>query len=145
MRVKPIQDIIQKMLYDRKMKLNAEIKDLKIRQTQDMSVYGVGGAYGRKERAIEAREKQLKQLEEFQKSTANVITTEPWVTYHYYCKECNLHFWTARRKPDNKEYLECPLCYHLVFNSPDKCELEVVKSVKPKRQQDIESRREELS
>lgn len=47
--------------------LEKSIEDLKIRQREDEFVYGVGGAYRRKENAILKREKEINELCEFVK------------------------------------------------------------------------------
>jgi len=140
MRVKPIQELVQRMLYDRQTKLNAEIQELKKRQKDDEGYFGCGGAYNRKETAIQIREEQLKELDAYRRGQNNVIITDMKTLYQFNCPSCFSHFYTESEA--RKEHAECPLCEHLVYSKGDKQQLEIVRKQKPQWQQEIENQQE---
>lgn len=119
MRVKPIKELVLGIIEERKQKLLAEIEDLRERQRDDESYYGIGRAYNRKELAIKKREELLEELEFTEKQVNGLVQLKEEFYYKLYCKECGCTF-TMSSRPEG-DYHECPCCKRTFYdNAPQK-------------------------
>lgn len=96
---------LDKRVNARILKLESSIIDLKARQRDDEFVYGVGGAYRRKENAINKREKEIVELKEFVKQIKKPLVAEEIIFSVLYCKECHNEILTQGRT--REEWHEC--------------------------------------
>ena len=99
-------------------KLESSIIDLKARQRDNEFVYGVGGAYRRKENAINKREKEIVELEEFAKQIKKPLVAEEIIFSVFYCKECHNEILTQGRT--REEWHECPVCRKMIYGRAGK-------------------------
>lgn len=78
-----------------------------------MSYYGCGGTYRRQEAAIERREEQLEELNDFEKQlnrTCRHITVDMYVMG---CTSCGTVFMTTMQPFD--DWHECPTCRGMIY------------------------------
>lgn len=92
--------------------------NLKVRQRDDEFVYGVGGAYRRKENAINKREKEIVELKEFVKQIKKPLVAEEIIFSILYCKECHNEILTQGRT--REEWHECPVCRKMIYGRAGK-------------------------
>ena len=109
---------LNKKIVTRISNLEASIIDLKRRQRDDEFVYGVGGAYRRKENAIGKREKEIMELKEFQKQMSKPLVAEEIIFSVFYCKECHNEILTEGRT--SEEWHECPVCRKMIYGRAGK-------------------------
>lgn len=98
--------------------LEKGIEDLKIRQREDEFVYGVGGAYRRKENAIIKREKEINELCEFVKQIKKPVIANEIIFSSLYCKECHNEILTEGRMKE--DWHECPVCRKMIYGRANK-------------------------
>lgn len=98
--------------------LENSIIEIRNRQREDEFIYGFGGAYSRKEKAIKKREKEIHELKAFGRQIKNpIIVTE--VTFSVlYCKGCHNEIFT--KGSIQEEWHECPVCRKMVYGRGDK-------------------------
>ena len=124
---KPIKELINQILTDRKEQLRKEIRIYEEKMHDTESYYGFGGVYGRQEKAKEAREHQLEELEEFESQLRRAKPTKKLWVYAFGCRECGTACMTTKEPFDS--WHECPTCRKMVYleNVPS-MELEVTES-----------------
>lgn len=115
MRAKPIKELLEQIITDRKQKLNAEIEDLRQRQHEDEFVFGMGGAYRRKEKAIECREQQIEELENTRLQLKELVQLKDVRYYKMHCRHCGNTF-TSILTPSG-DYHECPCCKKMIYDN----------------------------
>ena len=119
MRVKPIKELVLGIIEERKQKLRAEIDDIRTRQAQEASYWGLNGAYNRKEQAIKKRKEQLEELEATELQVKGLVQLKEEFYYKLHCNECG-NTWTSTMQPSG-DYHECPYCKKLVYeNAPQR-------------------------
>lgn len=99
-------------------KLEKSIEDLKMRQKEDKFVYGFGGAYRRKENAINKREKEINELYEFVKQIKKPVIATEIIFSSLYCKECHNEILTEGRMKE--DWHECPVCRKMIYGRANK-------------------------
>lgn len=124
---KPIKELINQILTDRKEQLKKEIRIYEEKMHDTESYYGFGGAYGRQEKAKELREHQLEELEEFESQLRRTKPTKKLWVYAFGCRECGTACMTTNKPFDS--WHECPTCRKMVYleNVPS-MELEVTET-----------------
>lgn len=90
-----------------------DITDLKRQQREGEFVYGIGGAYRRKENAIDKREKEITELKEFLKQIKKPLVAEEIIFSVFYCKECRDEILAEGRS--REEWHECPVCRKMIY------------------------------
>lgn len=106
-------------------RLNTEITDICQRQKADEIIYGIGGAYRRKEMAIQKRMKEIDELQEFIKQLNEPIITEEIIYTTLYCKECHSEILSWKRLTGN--WHECPVCRKMIYRNIGKQKIKMVK------------------
>lgn len=111
-------EALNKKIITRISNLEASIIDLKRRQRDDEFVYGVGGAYRRKDNAIGKREKEIMELKEFLKQIKKPLVAEDIIFSVFYCKKCHNEILTEGRT--SEEWHECPVCRKMIYGRTGK-------------------------
>lgn len=111
-------DVLNRKITSRMDKLETSILDLKSRQRDDAFVYGIGGAYRRKENAISRREKEITELREFQKQIRKPLVPKEIIFSVFYCKECHSEILTEGRSVE--DWHECPVCRKMIYGRAGK-------------------------
>ena len=93
-------------------KVNTEITELRYKQRQNMSDYGLGGPYTRYEKAIERRKNHIMELDALKKSLNASVVLVPMRFYGYYCPSCSEKIFIQGRNP---ETIDCPLCTRRIY------------------------------
>ena len=112
MRGMDIQTRIQGIIDQRRQQLTKERDEYKQKMRDTEAYWGLNGPYKRQEAAMECREKQLKELDDFEvqlKRTTKHI--EPLV-YIFACRECGAVCMTT--KEPFSDWHECPTCRKMI-------------------------------
>ena len=83
--MKAVWDRARDMADKRILRLEKEIEILIRKKNETEYNYGLGGAYHRQEKAIDRREQEIKQLEDFKKQCMQPLKTEKIALYALYC------------------------------------------------------------
>lgn len=119
MKRQSIADRVRGILGARKEQLNKEIRDWQHKMADTESYWGFGGPYKRQEQALEAREKELEELEEFERQLGRYIPHIEVEMYGFHCRNCG-NVILSKTQPLG-EWHECPVCKKMVYNnSPDR-------------------------
>ena len=119
MKRQSIADRVRGILRARKEQLNKEIREWQHKMNDTESYWGFGGPYKRQEQALEAREQELKELEEFERQLGRYIPQIEVEMYGFYCRNCG-NIVLSNTQPIG-EWHECPACKKMVYNnSPDR-------------------------
>lgn len=114
-----IADRVRGILSARKEQLNKEIREWQHKMNDTESYWGFGGPYKRQEQALEAREQELKELEEFEHQFGRYVPLIEIEMYGYYCRNCG-NVVLSKTQPIG-EWHECPACKKMVYNNnPDR-------------------------
>lgn len=79
---------IKQIIENRVAKLEAEIEMLRKSQQADESYYGIGGPYRRRERAMDKRENEITELNDFVKQMHLKVIANSVVYFSIYCTNC---------------------------------------------------------
>lgn len=104
-----------------------EITDLRSKQRDNMSFYGLGGPYQRYEKAIERRRNHLAELDALKKSLNSAVVLVPMRFYGYYCPSCEEKIFIQSRNP---ETVDCPLCTRRIYRDGAYTEWNIQKNSK---------------
>lgn len=121
---KPILDTVLALIRKRKAKLASEIKvwEKKMRDTE--SYWGFNGPYKRQEAARDKREKELEEVEEFERQLGSYTPYEKISLYGLYCRNCGNVVLSFQRPTG--EWHECPNCKKMIYdNNPVKWEFRI--------------------
>lgn len=99
-------------------RLKREIEGLKKNLGDTMDVYGVGGAYSRQQKAIEKREAEIREIDDFERQLNSQQRLIPASMYVYGCRSCGAVVMTSAQPTD--DWHECPACRKM--NRPGRLE-----------------------
>ena len=108
-----IKNQIQRIIDKRRQKLTKERDEYEAKMRDTESYYGFGGPYMRQEAARDKRDKQLEELEDFEKqlkATTRHIETKLYV---FGCRECGTVTLTTKQPLD--AWHECPSCRQMIY------------------------------
>ena len=112
MRAMNIKKRVQRIIEQQRKRLLKEKEEYEQKLRDTMSYYGCGGPYRRQEAAIERREEQLEELNDFERQlnrTCRHITVD---MYMMGCTSCGTVFMTAKQPFDG--WHECPTCRRMI-------------------------------
>lgn len=108
-----IKERVQKVIDKYRSHLIKERDEFEAKMRDTECVYGFGGPYMRQEAARDKRDKQLEELEDFEKqlkaTTRHIETT----LYVFGCRECGAVTMTTKQPPD--AWHECPGCRQMIY------------------------------
>lgn len=121
---KPIKDCILTVISDRREQLEKEKQLYEEKMHSTQVYYGCGGPYMRQEAAMEKREKEIKELNEFESQILRYKPIKKLRVYAFGCRSCGSACMSTS-KPFS-DWHECPVCRKMIHLSdvPSK-ELEV--------------------
>lgn len=110
---KDINDKISEIIERQRKSLKKEIIKYQENLHGTIQVYGCGGAYNRQEAAIQKREKQLEELDDFERQLRKAKKCQEVRMYIFGCRNCG-GITMVDRKPFN-EWHECPVCRKMIY------------------------------
>lgn len=113
MRGMNLKDRIQLIIDQRRQQLEKERKEYYDKMYDTMQYYGCGGAYRRQEAAIQKREEQIEELDDFEKQLRRTTRHIKADIYVFGCQNCGAVTMTTRKPFD--DWHECPTCRHMVY------------------------------
>lgn len=108
-----LKDRIQLIIDQRRQQLEKERKEYYDKMHDTMQYYGCGGAYRRQEAAMQKREEQLEELDDFEKQLRRTTRHIEADIYVFGCQNCGAVTMTTRNPFD--DWHECPTCRHMVY------------------------------
>ena len=125
--MKAVWDRARELADKRISRLEKETEILIQKQKETEYNYGLEGAYRRQEKAIEHREQEIKQLEDFKKQCMQPLKTENITLYALYCKECKTTTYVPAnvRVPEGRIH-DCPVCRKTICGLPAKMVIKIV-------------------
>lgn len=119
MKRQSITERVRGILKARKEQLEKEIKYWRHKMNDTESFWGMGGPYRRQEQALEAREAELEELEEFERQLGRYIPKKEISMYGLYCRNCGTI--TLISTQPTREWHECPACKKMIYeNNPER-------------------------
>lgn len=120
MKRQPIQARVGQIIDDRREQLQKEIAAWKVTLQGTEEYWGMNGPYRRQEEALERREKELDELEEYARQLGKYTPHKEVRMYAMYCRNCSNVF-LSNYQPTG-EWHECPGCKKMVYdnNPPSK-------------------------
>lgn len=112
MRAMNIRDRVAAIIQQQRQTLQGEIKEYRAKLYDTESYWGCGGPYHRQETAIERREKQLEELNDFEEQLRNAKKHQNVSMYIFGCRNCGSITMTSRQPFD--DWHECPVCRNMV-------------------------------
>lgn len=113
MKAKPIKDVMQRIIDDRRAQLEKERDKYRQKMHDTQYYYGCGGPYMRQEAAMEKREKELDELKRFEYQLRHTVKTKVVGLYVMGCRHCHSVFFSTQ-SPFN-DWHECPACRGMNF------------------------------
>lgn len=104
--------------------LENSIIEIRKHQREDEFIYGFGGSYGRREKAIKKREKEIIELKELEKQIKKPVIVMETVFSVLYCKECHSEIFTKGSIQEG--WYECPVCRKMIYGRATKKVLRIV-------------------
>ena len=112
MRAMNIKDRVASIIEHQRKVLQNEIQEYQQKLEDTMSFWGCGGPYRRQEAAIERREKQLEELDDFEMQLRRTQKHQDVRMYIFGCKSCGSITMVNRQPFD--EWHECPVCRQMI-------------------------------
>lgn len=113
MRAMNIKDRVQAIIQQQRQTLQREIETYREKMQDTESYWGYGGPYRRQEAAVERREAQLEELDDFEVQLKNAKRHQNVRMYVFGCKNCGSITMTDRHPFD--DWHECPVCRQMVY------------------------------
>lgn len=119
MKRQTITDRVRQILRARKAQLEKEIQEWKHKMCDTESYWGFGGPYKRQEEALGRREKELEELEEFERQLGQYTPHKEISMYAVYCRNCGTIAMSSQQLTG--EWHECPCCKKMIYdNNPER-------------------------
>lgn len=112
MRAMNIKDRVAAIIRQQRQTLMQEIELYRQKLYDTESYWGLGGPYKRQEAAIEKREKQLEELEDFEMQLKHAKKHQNVRMYVFGCRHCGSITMTSRQPFD--DWHECPVCRQMI-------------------------------
>lgn len=113
MRAMNIKDRVAAIIRRQQQTLQDEIEMYRRKLRETESYWGCGGPYNRQEAAIEKREKQLEELNDFEMQLKYVEKHQDVHMYIFGCKHCGSITMVNQQPFD--DWHECPVCRNMVY------------------------------
>lgn len=113
MKKKELKERISTVIEERRKQLLKEIELFQAKVHDTESYWGFNGPYSRQAAALEKREKQLEELEDFAQQLRNTKKTRKVGMYVFGCHKCNSI--TMVSQPPFDDWHECPVCRNMVY------------------------------
>lgn len=110
-----IKERINNIILRQRKKIEKEIEIYEEKLHETLSYYGVGGPYRRQEAAIEKRQEQLEELDDFKEQLNRAKKHQNVRMYVFACRECG-GITLVSKKPFT-EWHECPVCRTMIYLS----------------------------
>lgn len=119
MKRQSITDRVRGLIKARKEQLTKEIAEWQHKMNDTESYWGLGGPYKRQEQARDAREKELEELEEFERQLGKYIPKTEISMYAVYCRNCGTIVMSSTQPVG--EWHECHACKKMIYdNNPER-------------------------
>ena len=115
MKRKPLEEVVQKVLDNRKKILREEVAFYENLAMSNVSYWGYGGPVARQEAAAEKRRKEIEIVEQFEKALRHFEPLENIKVYSWYCRECGSLTMTTRYP--SGEWHECGSCRKMIHKA----------------------------
>lgn len=112
MRWMDIRTRIQVIIDQRRQQLTKERDEYKQKMHDTEAYWGFNGPYMRQEAAMERREKQLEELEDFEWQLKRITKHIEVTVYVFGCRECGAVCMTT--KNPSSDWHECPTCRSMI-------------------------------
>lgn len=107
-----IKGRVGRLIQKQREKLQEEIGLYTQKRDDTEEIYGCGGAYCRQQAAIEKREKQLQELDDFEAQLRHTEKHQEVTMYIFGCRSCG-SITMVSRQPFS-DWHECPVCRSMV-------------------------------
>ena len=115
MKRKPLGEVIQKVLDDRKKILKEEADFYDSQAHSNAYYWGYGGPVPRQEAAAEKRRKEIEEIERFEYNLRHYEPLTAVKVYAFHCRECGAVSMTTRFP--SGEWHECLSCRKMIHES----------------------------
>jgi len=115
MKRKPLKEVIQKVLDDRKKILREEAAYYEDLAHANSSYWGYGGPVGRQEKAAEKRRAEIEEVNQLEQQLKHAVNLKSFKVHAWYCNECGAVTLTTRYPTG--EWHECGSCRHMIHES----------------------------
>ncbi len=115
MKRQSITERVRGVISARKEQLTKEIAEWRHKMRGTEEFWGYGGPYKRQEQALEAREKELDELEEFERQLGKYTPHIEISMYGLYCRNCG-NVILSETQPI-REWHECPACKKMIYDN----------------------------
>lgn len=117
MKRKPLKEVIQKVLDDRKKILREEAAYYEDLAHANSSYWGYGGPVGRQEKAAEKRRAEIEEVNQLEQQLRRSVNLKSIRVYSWYCTDCGAVTMTTRYPNACNEWFECGSCRRMIHAS----------------------------
>ena len=114
MKRKPLKEVIQKVLDDRKKILREEAEFYEDQARANSSYWGYGGPVGRQEKAAEKRRAEIEEVNQLEQQLRRSVNLKSIRVYSWYCVKCGAVTMTTRYPEDRRGWHECGCCRRMI-------------------------------
>ena len=115
MKRKPLKEVIQKVLDDRKKILREEATFYEDLARSNSSYWGYGGPVGRQEKAAEKRWAEIEEVNQLEQQLRRSVNLKSIKVWSWYCRDCGAVTMTTRYAKG--DWHECGSCRHMLHES----------------------------
>lgn len=112
MRAMDIKERVGRIIQQKRETLEKEIELYRKKLNETESYWGCGGAYSRQQAAIEKREMQMEELDDFEMQLKKAEKHQEVLMYVFGCSNCK-SITLVNRQPFS-DWHECPVCRHMI-------------------------------
>lgn len=112
MRAMDIKERVGRIIQQQRKTLQGEIELYKEKLRDTESYWGCGGAYNRQQAAIDKREAQLEELDDFEMQLKHTAKHQEVTMYIFGCSSCKSITMVNRQPFD--DWHECPVCRSMI-------------------------------
>lgn len=117
MKRKPLKEVIQKVLDDRKKILREEAAFYEDLARSNASYWGYGGPVGRQEKAAEKRRAEIEEVNQLEQQLRQSVNLKSVKVYAWYCRDCGSVTMITRYPYACSEWHECGSCRKMLHCS----------------------------
>lgn len=117
MKRKPLKEVIQKILDDRRKILREEAIYFEDLAHSNSSYWGYGGPVGREEKAAEKRRREIEEVNQLEQQLRRSVNLKGVKVYSWYCRDCGAVTMTTRYPSGSGEWHECGSCRRMLHES----------------------------